>query len=291
MDDTNITIVYSGSKWSRIVPTIAPWVNNSAIYLSGLTHSVCTTTDGCSVFIPFTGSGVTVYNVIRSSITVGITIEGRSSTYSFADDNSCLNNTNSGCFNTSIYDAQSLPYGDHNLSISMFSVPPSVRSFNYSDFYLDYVSVNETPTDTIVPSPIISPAPTILPTPPSSSSTTSDTSPTTTSNPSPSRPLSGGGVAGIVVGVLLVCALVMGALHLFTEMFSIISGMASRIPGKWRMWTWHRNPTPSAGTGTQPSINPECLNDSYTMVPKSSNSQELGSNEDRHSMDPSLLET
>jgi len=105
------------------------------------------------------GSGITIYNVIRSSVTIGITVDGRSSTYNFVDDNSCLNNTNSGCFNTSTYDAQSLPYGDHNLTISMFTVAPSVRNLSYSDFYLDYVSVNETRSDIQIP-PSISPVPT-----------------------------------------------------------------------------------------------------------------------------------
>jgi hypothetical protein len=125
------------------------------------------------------GSGITIYNVIRSSVTIGITVDGRSSTYNFADDNSCLNDTYSGCFNTSTYDAQSLPYGDHNVTISMFTVAPSARNLSYSDFYLDYVSVNETRTDANSPSPIISPIPTPSPTP------TNLTSPTISSTTSP----------------------------------------------------------------------------------------------------------
>ena len=145
--------------------------------------SVCTTADNCSVLIPFTGkilsssflitiwwwvapgSGITIYNVIRSSATAGITVDGQSSTYNFVDNNSCLNATNSGCFNTSIYDAQYLPYGDHNVTISMFMVPQSARNLSYSDFYFDYVSVNQTRAEVAWPSPIISPAPTTSPTP------------------------------------------------------------------------------------------------------------------------------
>jgi len=248
MDDTNSSIVYSGSKWSRITSNVEPWVENSEIYFATLTHSVCETTDDCNVLIPFRGSGITIYNVIRSSMTVGITIDGQSSTYNFADNNSCLNATNSGCFNTSIYDAQYLPYGDYNVTISMFTVPQSSRNLLYSDFYLDYVSVNDTRTEVTSPSPVISPVPTTSPTP--TNSTTPSSWPTASPHPPSGRHLSPGAVAGIVIGAL--CALVFHVL-LCRHALCIFASTW------WEKTRWRRE--------TSPNIQLSPLNGSRTTLP------------------------
>jgi hypothetical protein len=202
MDDTNSSIVYNGlpSKWSKLSPTSDAWVNNTEIYNSTLTHSACETTDNCSALIPFTGSGITIYCVIRSSLTIGITVDGTSSTYNFADDNSCLNSQQLGCFNQTVYDAQILPYGDHNVTISMYSVPQSARDLSYSDFYLDYVAINDTvpssSPSSVSPSPSISPVPGV---------STSRPAPTTSvgSPRSKSGALPSGGTVGVVFGTVV----------------------------------------------------------------------------------------
>jgi hypothetical protein len=48
-----------------------------------------------------------------------------------------------GCFNYSTYNAQSLSYGNHVLDITMFT-PSNATLFPYSDYFLDYVAINDT---------------------------------------------------------------------------------------------------------------------------------------------------
>jgi hypothetical protein len=132
-----------------------------------------------------------------------------SSTYNFADDNSCLNSQKLGCFNQTVYDAQILPYGDHNVTISMYSVPQSARNLSYSDFYLDYVAINDTvPSSSpsnVSPSPSISPAPGVSP------ASTGQPAPTASVRPK-FRALPSGGIVGVVLGsVVGIIALLFGA--------------------------------------------------------------------------------
>lgn len=112
----------------------------------------------------YKGSGITIYVVLRSSIHIGINLDGAlASTFKWVDDNTCLHATSPGCFNYPIYSAQSLEYGDHNVELSMLTVDPSAKNLSYSDFYFDYATVNETLMTVTPPTPVISPAATLAP--------------------------------------------------------------------------------------------------------------------------------
>jgi hypothetical protein len=58
---------------------------------------------------------------------------------SYVHDVSCVRQSPRGCYNTTLYDVQSLEYGDHVLEISLQDYLG-----DYSNFNFDYVFVNET---------------------------------------------------------------------------------------------------------------------------------------------------
>jgi hypothetical protein len=91
------------------------------------------------------GSGIDIYNVIRQQLNMSFTIDGGSSSiFAYSGDNGCFYNvTLEGCFNKSVYNAQSLTYGTHVLNITMLSSPnPPPDFYSYSDFYFDYAVIN-----------------------------------------------------------------------------------------------------------------------------------------------------
>jgi hypothetical protein len=67
-----------------------------------------------------------------------MTLDGNFSTI-YVHDASCIRQVPLGCYNTTLYDIQSLAYGDHVLDISMQDILG-----DFSDLNLDYVFVNET---------------------------------------------------------------------------------------------------------------------------------------------------
>jgi len=77
IDDSNSTIYYIG-VWNRIInPTFDE--DATKLYNGTLTHSTCITSDGCHVMIPFVGTGINVYNVIRAQTNISFTVDGGSS--------------------------------------------------------------------------------------------------------------------------------------------------------------------------------------------------------------------
>jgi hypothetical protein len=65
--------------------------------------------------------------------------------FTFHDDLQCYNFPLGlqGCFNYTTYNAQSLSYGSHVLDITLFT-PSNATLFPYSDYFLDYVAINDT---------------------------------------------------------------------------------------------------------------------------------------------------
>lgn len=73
--------------------------------------------------------------------------------FSFHDDLECYDFARNlqGCFNYTTYNAQSLSYGDHLLDITIFT-PSNASLFPYSDYFLDYVAINDTDPNPPAPS-------------------------------------------------------------------------------------------------------------------------------------------
>jgi hypothetical protein len=109
------------------------------------------------------GSGITIYLVQRDSVYVNFSLDGDQPTSYQYDDSAqeCIMNNQGGCFNTSAYDRQSLPYGNHSLALTVLT--PTVAHIHaaYSDFFFDYAVANDTQTpaanNTQIPSRLTSP--------------------------------------------------------------------------------------------------------------------------------------
>ena len=84
------------------------------------------------------GSGITVYNLIWGTVNASFAIDGGSS-QSYVHDRSCYDMSPPGCYNISVYNAQSLTFDNHILNIALFSYNDAV-----SDFIFDYAIVNDT---------------------------------------------------------------------------------------------------------------------------------------------------
>ena len=85
------------------------------------------------------GSGITVYNLIWDIVNASFAIDG-SSPQSYVHDRSCLELSPPGCYNTSVYDVQSLTFDNHILNITLFSYNDIIGC----DFVFDYAIVNDT---------------------------------------------------------------------------------------------------------------------------------------------------
>jgi len=139
------TVQYIGTR----LPPVN--VDVTKLYDGTVTHMACLTTDSCHVKIPFVGTGINVYNVIRTQLNISFAIDGDSSTpYIHGWNRSCFSVEigegsvgNQGCYNTSVYNVQSLTYANHTLDIAMFSWTGSTMNFgNYSDYFLDYAVIS-----------------------------------------------------------------------------------------------------------------------------------------------------
>jgi len=69
---------------------------------------------------------------------------GPSSAFAYQWDTRCWSfNCLTGCYNTSVYNTQSLTYAAHTLNITMLSYPgPNTWNNGYSDFWFDYAVVS-----------------------------------------------------------------------------------------------------------------------------------------------------
>jgi hypothetical protein len=99
------------------------------------------------------GTGINVYVVIREQMNTSFTLDrGLSSAFVYSWDARCLEyqydvGGPTGCYNTSVYNAQSLNYGTHTLKIALFSYlgPNSYEGDLDSLFWFDYAVIS-TPT-------------------------------------------------------------------------------------------------------------------------------------------------
>jgi len=144
-DFVNSTVQYIGT---RHVPVD---MDVTKLYDGTVTHMTCVTADSCHVKIPFVGTGINVYNVIRAQLNISFAVDGDSSTpYIHEWNHSCFaveigqdSNGTQGCYNTSVYNVQSLTYANHTLDIAIFSWTGSTLGlYNYSDYFLDYAVIS-----------------------------------------------------------------------------------------------------------------------------------------------------
>jgi hypothetical protein len=95
------------------------------------------------------GTGIDIYNMIRTQMNASFTLDGGSSSiFAYSWDSRCWGDTSSGCYNMSVYNAQSLTFGAHYLNITMLSYggPGAGRHTDAgSDFMFDYAVIS-TPT-------------------------------------------------------------------------------------------------------------------------------------------------
>ncbi|KAH7920453.1 hypothetical protein BV22DRAFT_1050334 [Leucogyrophana mollusca] len=150
-------------------------VQASWAYNNTYTYAACETTDNCQVEFPFTGSGVTIY-VLQAGpqgMSANITIDGGSP----------MTNTlaappapNWYISNVKLFDVQSLPSGDHTLTMTVLTWDGI-----WSGMMLDYVTVNQT----LVNPPATSSSSSAT----TSTSTSTSSQPTTSSSPTTSSPL------------------------------------------------------------------------------------------------------
>jgi len=95
--------------------------------------------------------------VIREQINISFALDGGSSSaFVYSSDTRCYSNDGpSGCYNTSVYNTQSLTYSTHSLNVTMFTyqdqnVPPGY--IEYSDLFFDYAVISTTISSSVNPS-------------------------------------------------------------------------------------------------------------------------------------------
>jgi len=94
--------------------------------------------DGYLKNMYFLGSGITIYNRLYDAVNASFAIDG-SSPQSYVDDVSCNQRSPPGCYNISVYNAQSLTFDNHILNITLFNYNDAA-----SEFAFDYAIVNDT---------------------------------------------------------------------------------------------------------------------------------------------------
>jgi hypothetical protein len=98
------------------------------------------------------GTGITVYNVIRTQMNCSFILDGGSSSaFVYPYDPRCYQrNVNGpwGCYNSSFYNAQSLTYGAHTLNITLLTYLGSQNFIGgltaSTDFWFDYALISST---------------------------------------------------------------------------------------------------------------------------------------------------
>ena len=96
------------------------------------------------------GTGINVYNVIRAQMDASFALDGGSpSTFNYPWDTRCYGDS-SGCYNTLVYNAQSLTYGAQVLNITMLTYQSpgnTLPGATYSDFWFDYAVIFTGPSN------------------------------------------------------------------------------------------------------------------------------------------------
>jgi hypothetical protein len=94
------------------------------------------------------GTGINVHNVIQTQMNASFSLDGDSpSVFAYSWDIRCYTGGGDGpfgCYNASVYNAQSLTYGAHILNITMLSYigPGNTLDGTYSDFIFDYAVIS-----------------------------------------------------------------------------------------------------------------------------------------------------
>jgi hypothetical protein len=158
---------------------------------------------------------VNVFIVVRGSYNVSISLDGAQAssfyTHTFVlGSDPCFGNTLSGCFNTSLYNQQSLVYGVHLLDIEIFTVPPwYIQNFTYSDIFFDYAAI----TDIGAPVSSASSSASAFTSSATSSSPTSVSGSSPTSTSSSSHSSVGAAVGGAIGGLAVLAVFVLALLY------------------------------------------------------------------------------
>ena len=86
---------------------------------------------------------------------------GSSSAFVYSWDSQCYSQDPDGCYNTSVYNNQSLTYGAHTLNITMllYTGPNTFEGITASDFWFDYAVISTPTSVSVVPSSTGQPMP------------------------------------------------------------------------------------------------------------------------------------
>lgn len=111
------------------------------------TYAVCKLSDSCHMRIPFTGSGITIYTIQGDgNVNVNVTLDGNTS--------STTTNTHAAgsamkTYNFSLYNAQSLSFGYHEVDILLLDWTSGAKS----TLWFDYAAINNTKRSSVNPLP------------------------------------------------------------------------------------------------------------------------------------------
>jgi hypothetical protein len=119
-------------------------------------HGISRLSLSSSVIILEKGTGINVYNVIRAQINISFTVDGGSSSpYIYAWNHSCVGGpAPQGCYNTSVYNVQSLTDTVHLLNMDIFTFQGTnlYSTIPFSDVFLDYAVVSSSLPGNTTPS-------------------------------------------------------------------------------------------------------------------------------------------
>jgi len=139
IDDTDSSIIWDGD-FIPLNSSFAPitWANASECFNQTFTVGVGPSDQGYSFYIPFTGSGISLFVAYnnRLGLNVSITLDGDFTTINwFILDTDYLTPTYT-TYNATLYDKQNLTYGNHFLNVILQDY-----NGNMSDIMFDYAAV------------------------------------------------------------------------------------------------------------------------------------------------------
>ncbi|KAF8842532.1 hypothetical protein BDN67DRAFT_965647 [Paxillus ammoniavirescens] len=177
IDNANVSVRYTSSSkasWKTfsfdtsnltlVVDTGKITVDSSKCYNGNYILTTCTTSDGCQITIPFTGSGIIVYILNAGFQGVGASLSvdgGQAVTKTIAAPSAPSYQTP----RVPLFSMQKMPYADHNATLNVLDWNDGATSF-----YFDYALINEDNLE------ILSNQTSSIPPPPTSPASTPSTS-------------------------------------------------------------------------------------------------------------------
>ncbi|KAF9228702.1 hypothetical protein BS17DRAFT_205950 [Gyrodon lividus] len=150
VDNANLSVLYSSSSMANwqtfsfdtrnvtlLLGNANVTVDSSECYDQNYILAACTTSDGCQISIPFTGSGITVYilNAGFQGVSANLSVDGgQAVTTTIAAPSEPSYQTP----NVSLFSVQSLPSTEHNAKLNILDWNTGATSL-----YFDYALINE----------------------------------------------------------------------------------------------------------------------------------------------------